>query len=107
MLLQHGTILIGLDREKMFSLLRVPEEKTRKRNLARPEDRVTSLEEELGREVSFGEAAAAVRAGFAKWSGAELPALEPPGELLELAGRIEGGRFAAASWNMERIAVDV
>ncbi len=62
--LQHGTLLLSLDRKRMFKLLRVPPEKMEGKEARRPEDRVTSL-----REVSHAtkeEAIKAMRTAFLK-----------------------------------------
>ena len=42
-LLQHGTILYSVDIEKMFSILKVPDEKIRDKMIATVKDRVTSV----------------------------------------------------------------
>ena len=52
-ILQHGTMLMAVDVEKMFSVLRVPDEKLRGKMIANVKERVTSIEKELGRAVSF------------------------------------------------------
>jgi lipoate-protein ligase A len=44
-LLQHGTILYGVDVKKMFSLLKVPDEKMRDKMIQVVEERVTSLKD--------------------------------------------------------------
>lgn len=48
-ILQHGTILIKTDIRKMFSLLKVAKEKISDKEIKRVEDRVTSLEKEIGK----------------------------------------------------------
>jgi lipoate-protein ligase A len=53
MILQHGTILLDVDVEKMFSLLRVSSEKIRDKMIAAAEDRVTSINQELGSTNSY------------------------------------------------------
>jgi lipoate-protein ligase A len=63
-LLQHGTVLLESDTERMFELLKVPPEKLKGKIIAGVKQRVTSLEEILGRQVPFEEAAAALEAGF-------------------------------------------
>jgi len=75
-LLQHGTVLLDLDPEKMFSLLKVPAEKLKGRLIDDVKARVTSLRGLLGREVPFAEAASALRLGFAAAWGAELEEAE-------------------------------
>jgi lipoate-protein ligase A len=101
-LLQHGTLLLDLDPERMFSLLRVPAEKLRGRMIEDVKARVTSLRSMLGREVPYEEAARALRSGFAEAWGAEL---EPAG-LSEAeaarAGRLAAERFSRPEWNSRR-----
>ncbi len=56
--LQHGTVLLNVDINKMFSLLRVPDEKQKHKLVLG----VTSVSQELGRELEFEELASAMRA---------------------------------------------
>lgn len=98
-ILQHGTILLGLDLDKMFSLLRVPDAKLKRKNLAAARDRVTSAQQELGRPVLFEDAAAAMTAGFSEWAGAALSPFDPPAELADMAWEIQQSKFDAAQWN--------
>jgi lipoate-protein ligase A len=48
MILQHGTILLDVDVKKMFALLKVPNEKIRDKMISAVEERVTSVNHELG-----------------------------------------------------------
>ena len=101
-LLQHGTVLLDLDPERMFSLLRVPAEKMKGRLIEDVKARVTSLRALMGREVSYEEAADALRRGFAQeW----LADLEPrglgPAETAE-ARRCATERFSNPEWNRRR-----
>ena len=70
--LQHGTILLDVDVEKMFSILRVPDEKIRDKMIASVSERVTSLKRELGKEIAVKELEKAIVAGFEKVFGAEF-----------------------------------
>jgi lipoate-protein ligase A len=63
-LLQHGTVLLDLDAELMFSLLKVPQEKLRGKLIEDIRRRVTSLGLLLGRKVSYEEGSAALAEGF-------------------------------------------
>src|SRR3989338_1698427 len=65
-ILQHGTILLEVDVEKMFSLLKVPNEKLKGKLIADVKERVTSLSAALGREGGFEEALPALQKGFAE-----------------------------------------
>jgi lipoate-protein ligase A len=57
-LLQHGTILLNVDIEKMFSVLKVPSEKIRDKMISEVKQRVTSLDK------TFDEMANSLKKGF-------------------------------------------
>jgi lipoate-protein ligase A len=101
-LLQHGTVLLDLDPERMFSLLRVPAEKLKGKLIEDVKARVTSLRALLGREVAYEEAARALRQGCAEAWGTELE--EAPlshGESTQ-AARLAAERFASREWSFRR-----
>lgn len=99
-LLQHGTVLLGLDAAAMFSVLRVPKEKLAGRTDAAA--RVSSVSDTLGRRVGYDEAAAALEAGFARGLGAVLRDSEPsPAELAE-AKKWASERYASEAWTGKR-----
>lgn len=101
-ILQHGTILLGADLQRMFSLLNVPEKKVKEKGITKASDRVSSLENILGRKVSFQEAEEGLEAGFVEWFG-ELPSIfKPDDELLTLSRRLEDEKFSNQSWNRNR-----
>ncbi len=52
-ILQHGTLLKQVDVDKMFSLLKVPDEKMKGKLITQIKERVTSVEKFLGREIEF------------------------------------------------------
>ena len=62
-ILQHGTVILVLDVDLMFELLRVPQEKMKGRIVQDVKDRVTSLRA-LRPAVSLPDAAAALAEGF-------------------------------------------
>lgn len=104
-LLQHGTVLLDLDLETMFSILRVPAEKLKDKLVKDARARVTSLRDLLGREVGFAEAAAALAAGFSDaWSGlgVELEEGRLSERELEGAGRLASEKYSTLDWNLKR-----
>jgi lipoate---protein ligase len=101
-LLQHGTILLGLDAERMFSLLKIPAEKLKGRMIEDAKARVTSLRELLGRDLPYAEAAQALKAGFAEEWGAELAEASLTREEAAEARRLAAERFSRAEWNRRR-----
>ena len=102
MILQHGTILINVDPERMFNLLRVPSEKTRKKMIQSAMQRVTSINDVLSEPISFNETVSALARGFEESLGLEFDRSEPErGELME-AEQIAGERYGAEHWNHMR-----
>jgi len=100
--LQHGTILLDVDVERMFSLLRVPEEKMRDKLVSTVRNRVTSVSDELGCEIGFSEFSKYVVDGFRDSFGAEIEMDEPSAEELEMAGRLAETKFGSREWNFRR-----
>jgi lipoate-protein ligase A len=100
-LLQHGTVLLDIDGELMFSLLRVPPEKVRGGRITGLTERVTSLKTLLGREVPLEEAAQALAEGFRAALSLDFDPLspEPPRpQEEERAFTLGTEKFASAAW---------
>lgn len=102
-ILQHGTVLLKVDVDKMFSLLKVPSEKLKGKLIEDVKQRVTSASAELGREVGFDEAFDAMKHGFeiefsgcgfveGRLSGAESAAVE----------KFAKEKYASDEWNKKR-----
>jgi len=101
-LLQHGTVLLGLDTARMFSLLKVPSEKLRGRPQPQAEARVTALDSVLGRPVEYEEAARALAEGCARaWKAELAPDSLTPAEL-SAAEKFGRSRFSSREWNLRR-----
>ena len=64
--LQHGTILLDVDVDKMFSVLKVPNEKIKDKLITNVKERVTSLRHITGETISFDSVADAMKQGFEK-----------------------------------------
>jgi len=100
--LQHGTVLMEVDVEKMFSLLRVPNEKIRDKMISDVKQRVTSIKHLLDDSVSFDKAAAAMKNGFEEEFGIELVSGELTDYELDLTDKFEKECFGNAGWNHKR-----
>jgi len=100
--LQHGTILLRVDVDKMFALLRVPNEKLKGKLIEDVKQRVTSIERETGKEIGFDETAEAMRCGFEKNFNAELVEGELAEDEVSLAKKIEKEKFLSGEWNYLR-----
>ena len=97
--LQHGTILANVNLERMFTYLRVSwaENCMKIVNIARR--RITSLSDELGRNVSGTELVCALRDGFAQTLDTSIVEGELTPQELELAQRLCDQKYATKTWN--------
>ena len=99
---QHGTILRKVDPALMFKVLKVPSEKIRDKLIKSVEERVTSINAVLGREVSFKELKDALIDGFEDSFGIELT----PGNITDfeedLAQKLKAEKYATREWNFKR-----
>lgn len=101
-ILQHGTILLDLDADLLFSLMWLPEGAPRERLMQRFLSKATSIREALGREVGYDEARAAFSRGFERGLGLTLV----PGELTALeqeeAARLVVAKYGNDEWNLKK-----
>lgn len=100
--LQHGTILISVDPEKMFSLLKVPSEKIRKKMIKSAKERVTSISDILAQQASYEATVAALAEGFEEALGIEFERTELTDDELTKAERIAEEKYGAEDWNHMR-----
>lgn len=95
-LLQHGTILYKVDVRKMFSLLKVGQEKIADKMIAVVEERVTSLHD-LKPELSMEDVYAAMLEGFTdgkRWNKGEWTIAE-----MQRAQELFTERYNTERWN--------
>ncbi|GHU29651.1 octanoyltransferase LipM [Spirochaetia bacterium] len=92
-ILQHGTILLDFDSALMFSLLKVREEKLRRKQIAAAHERVTSLHA-LGVDITFDEALNVFTKGFSYALSLELYAGEISDTEIRYANELVHNKFA-------------
>jgi len=99
---QHGTILRDVNPELMFTLLKVPSEKIRDKLIRAVEERVTSINKYLKREVSFEELKVALKRGFEEAYEIKLI----PGKLTnfekKIASKLKMEKYSTREWNFKR-----
>jgi len=99
---QHGTILRDVNPKLMFTVLKVPSEKIRDKMIKSAEERVTSINKHLGREVNFDELKSALMRGFEEAFNIKLV----PGEVTEfeenLARKLRNEKYSTRGWNFKR-----
>lgn len=108
-LLQHGTLLLDVDPERMFSILKVPSEKLKGKLIEDVKARVAGLKTLLGREVPYSEAARALASGFSSAFGflekggkAQLEPSEPSPHELSRAEILANEKYSTCEWNEKR-----
>jgi len=100
--LQHGTILMDVDVDTMFSLLKVPSEKMKDKLIKDVKQRVTSIQHVLGKQLSFEEVADAMKQGFEEEFRVELEEGELSDEEMALTKKFEKECFSTREWNFKR-----
>ena len=101
-LLQHGTVLINVDVDTMFTLLKVPKEKALGKMIADAKARVTSLTDILHSEIAFEDVVFAMQKGFAR--ALDLDSLEdsPTKEEVTKAKELAETKFSSTEWIFKR-----
>ena len=100
MLLQHGSLLIGPEHKRIVDLLPCGREDLHARFLRELDRGTTSLEEALGRSVSFDEVTEAIRNGFREALGinfVEAPLTPAEGADAE---RLMAEKYRTDAWNL-------
>lgn len=97
-ILQHGTLLLSVDLEKMFTFLRVPWAKTCMEVVNVAERKITSVEEELGSKVAVEKAYVALVKGFQRALEMELLEGALTREELDTTEKLRPEKFANKNW---------
>jgi lipoate---protein ligase len=95
-LLQHGTILLGVNVEKMFSVLKIPSEKIRDKMISDAKSRV------MGLNKTFEEVSWALKESFGEKFGSEIVADDPTIEETEKAKKLACEKYASDPWNWKK-----
>jgi len=99
---QHGTVLLRVDPSVMFAVLKVPNEKIRDKLVKSVEERVTSLNRVLRRDVGFEELKEALTKGFEETFSIRLA----EGTLIKFeeqtAAALKAEKYATREWNFKR-----
>ena len=97
--LQHGTLLVDVNLEKMFTFLRVRWARTCMEVVGVAEHKITSVKKELGRNISVEEAEEALVKGFQKALSVRLVGDELTLYERELAEKLWKEKYATDEWN--------
>ena len=99
--LQHGTLLLDVNLKRMFTLLRVPWAKTCMEVVNVAKDKITSINDELGRAASMEKVSQAWIEGFQKGLNMKLATGELTSYERELAQRLCTKKYGTDNWNTQ------
>ena len=100
--LQHGTVLTDVDVDKMFSVLKVPNEKIKDKMISDVKQRVTSVKHILGKELDFDSMVSAMKKGFEEEFDIVLVQDSLNSEEEILTKKFENDYFGSKEWNHKR-----
>ncbi len=102
-LLQHGTILKSVDVDRMFEVLKVPQEKMKGKLIADIKQRVTSIDQQLKRETPFQVIEQALIKGFATaFPKIEFESDTLTSEEITATQALSQAKYAKSVWNHQR-----
>lgn len=102
-ILQHGTILLKVDVDKMFSLLKVPDEKLKGKLIENVKQRVIGLSDIIGSDFSYKQAVDVFKNGFMhEFSGINFENGALSENEKKLAENLKKNKYGAEKWNRKK-----
>ena len=101
-ILQHGSILLDLDVEQLFSVLVFSSDRIRNFMKEQFKEKAVSIKDVSGHLVSYEEACQAFAVGFARGLGINLVPSELTPEELELVEQLVRDKYDTDSWNFKK-----
>ncbi|NWQ39998.1 lipoate--protein ligase family protein [Bacillus sp. EB106-08-02-XG196] len=101
-ILQHGSILLDLDEDKLFSLFKYPNERVKERMKSTFKNKAVAINEISPRRISLEEAKEAFYKGFADGLNIELESYQLTEEELAYVNKIAKERYESDDWNFKR-----
>jgi lipoyl(octanoyl) transferase len=101
-ILQHGSILLDLDEDKLFSLFKYPNERVKERMKSTFKNKAVAINEISPRRISLEEAKEAFYKGFADGLNIELESYQLTEEELAYVNKIVKDRYENEEWNFKR-----
>lgn len=101
-ILQHGSVLLQFSAEKFVDFLRLPSAEKRSATTEMLRHRATSIEEVLGRPVSWQEVYQPMPDAFASTLGIALEQGELTPEELQVSAELAATKYSQDSWNKLR-----
>ena len=101
-ILQHGSILLDLDEDKLFSLFKYPNERVKERMKKAFKNKAVAINDISPRKITVEEAKEAFYKGFAEGLNVELVPYELTEAELAYVQKIAKDRYESDDWNFKR-----
>lgn len=101
-ILQHGSILLDLDEDKLFSLFKYPNERVKERMQRAFRNKAVAINDISAKRITIEEAKTAFRKGFAEGLDIHLEPYELTAAEMEYVHSIAEERYESDEWNFMR-----
>lgn len=101
-ILQHGSILLDLDEDKLFSLFNYPSERVKERMQRAFKNKAVAINEISEKKISLEEAKIAFKKGFEEGLNIILEPYELTEEQLQYVDDLARNRYESDEWNYKR-----
>ncbi|QED48608.1 lipoate--protein ligase family protein [Cytobacillus dafuensis] len=101
-ILQHGSILLDIEEDKLFSLFKYPNDRVKERMQKAFKNKAVAINEISKQRVTLEQAKEAFKKGFEEGLNIELKPYELTAEELEYVNKIAKERYEHDEWNFKR-----
>ena len=101
-ILQHGSILLDIDEDKLFSLFKYPNERVKERMQKAFSNKAVAINDISSRKIEVEEAKRAFKEGFEQGLNIELKPFVLSAEQLDYVHKLARERYESDEWNFKR-----
>jgi lipoyl(octanoyl) transferase len=101
-ILQHGSILLDIDEDKLFSLFKYPSERVKDRMQKAFKEKAVAINEISSKRITIEEAKIAFKKGFEEGLNIELDPYTLSEEELDYIHKLAKTRYESDEWNYKR-----
>lgn len=101
-ILQHGSILLDLDEDKLFSLFKYPNERVKERMQKAFKNKAVAINDISTRKITIDEAKEAFQVGFQEGLNIELVPYTLSSEQLQYVEQLATEKYETDEWNFKR-----
>ncbi|PLR99914.1 lipoate--protein ligase family protein [Bacillus sp. T33-2] len=101
-ILQHGSILLNLDEDKLFSLFKYPNERVKERMQKAFKTKAVAINEISPRKISLKDAVAAFKEGFEEGLNISLEPYSLTAEEMVYVNKLAMEKYESREWNFKR-----